>query len=54
MPRGGNRLGSGRPEKINTAKSKTIRFTDSEWETIKHLSANYKTVSDYIRFKALK
>lgn len=55
MPRGGKREGAGAKLKGSTPmKSKTIRFTDAEWDKVKLLSANYKTVSDYIRFKALE
>ena len=55
MPSGGKREGAGRkPLRGVTGINKTIRFTPEEWEKVKHLSVNYKTVSDYIRRKALE
>jgi len=55
MPRGGKREGAGAKLKGSTPMiNKTIRFTQEEWDKVKHLSANFKTVSDYIRRKALE
>jgi hypothetical protein len=55
MPRGGKREGAGaRLKGSSPMKSKTIRFTDSEWSQIKLKAINDKSVSDYIRKKALE
>jgi hypothetical protein len=55
MAKGGKREGAGsKPRAGSPAKKRQIRMTDEEWDKVKHLSANYKTVSDYIRFKALE
>jgi len=54
MASGGKREGAGRkPLRGTTGINKTIRFTPEEWEQVKLLSANYKTVSDYIRTRSL-
>ena len=55
MPRGGKREGAGaKPRTSSPTIVKGVRFTEEEWEKVKLLSVNYKTVSDYIRFKALE
>jgi len=54
MPKGGKREGAGaKPRTSSPTIVKGVRFTESEWDKVKLLSANHKTVSDYIRFKAL-
>ena len=54
MPKGGKRIGAGaKPRADSPTITRSVRFTMDEWDKVKHLSANYKTVSDYIRFKAL-
>ena len=54
MPKGGKRINAGaKPRNADKSFNRTIRMTDAEWEAVKLKSANYKTVSDYIRFKAL-
>lgn len=55
MPSGGKREGAGRkPLRGVTGMNKTIRFTGSEWEQIKLKAINDKSISDYIRRKALE
>jgi len=54
MPRGGKREGAGaKPRTSSPTIVRGIRMTEEEWDKVKHLAANHKTVSDYIRFKAL-
>ena len=54
MPKGGKRIGAGaKPRAGSPTITRSVRFTGEEWEKVKRLAANYKTVSDYIRFKAL-
>jgi len=56
VSKGGIREGAGRKPRTDVkATSRTVRFTDDEWDTVKNKAvlAN-KTVSDYIRVKALE
>jgi len=51
---GGLRSGSGRPLANDPRKSRHIKFTDSEWETIREAAAaSNVTMSDYVRKKTL-
>ena len=55
MSKGGIREGAGRKPRTDVkASSRTVRFTDDEWDTVKNKAglAN-KTVSDYIRARVL-
>jgi len=59
MPRGGKREGAGaKPRTSSPTTMRGIRFTDEEWELIgqrfiESKNDDIKTMSDYIRFKAL-
>lgn len=54
--RGGKREGTGaKPRNTTKSFNRTIRMTDTEWQTIKQLAKlNDQTASDYIRTKALE
>jgi len=56
MAKGGKRTGAGvKPRSGEVSKNHSIKFTDSEWETIRQLAtASGQTISDYIRTKATK
>lgn len=55
MPKGGKREGAGsKPRSDSPAKQRQIRFTDSEWDQVKLKAINDKSISDYIRRKALE
>ena len=52
---GGKREGSGRKKSEDPRKSRHIKFTDSEWESIREAStAANMTMSDYVRKKTLE
>lgn len=51
---GGKREGAGRPPAEDKRISRSIKFSDVEWEIVKQKAdAAGKTISDYIRMKAL-
>lgn len=55
MPRGGKREGAGaKPRTSSPTTMRGIRFTDEEWEILKIKAVNDKSISDYIRKKALE
>lgn len=51
---GGLREGAGRPLADEPKRNHSIKFTDSEWDLIKLKAINDKSISDYIRRKALE
>ena len=56
MPKGGKREGAGvKPRSDEVSRNRSIKTTDSEWETIRKLAEqSNQTISDYIRRKALE
>ena len=51
---GGNRSGAGRPPVEDKRTSRSIKFSDAEWETVKQKAdAAGTTISEYVREKAL-
>lgn len=55
MVKGGKREGAGRPQLEEVRKNHSIKFTDTEWETVnKKAKAEDQTASDYVRKKALE
>lgn len=55
MSKGGKREGAGaKPRSSVSSKNRSIKFTDAEWEQIKLKAINDKSISDYIRRKALE
>ena len=54
MVKGGKREGAGRPQIEEARKNHSIKFTDTEWETVKKKAkAENRNASDYVRKKAL-
>jgi hypothetical protein len=52
---GGAREGAGRPSVGDKRTSRSIKFSDAEWETARRkANAAGKTISDYVRMKALE
>ena len=54
MPKGGKRANAGvKPRAGETSHNHSIKFTDTEWEELRTLSTSEKSISDYVRKKAL-
>ena len=51
---GGSRSGAGRPPVDDKRTSRSIKFSDAEWEAVKEKAdAAETTISEYVRTKAL-
>lgn len=52
MTRGGKREGAGRPALPDKRRTRTLKFTDEEWQQIKKVASELNmTAAEYVRLR---